>query len=207
MATRARPPFALLYHGIGRVNRDDDPLGLIVRPRDLIAHVRQLRRWGYELVTFGELAHRASERRAAGCAALTFDDGLADNCATLMPVLQTLDIPATVFVVTSWVGGHHPHVRAAPILSVAQLQTLAGAGVEIGAHSHSHRDLASLSLEDAQADLGRSKAILEDLLQRPVAVASYPFGTATAQTMRAAQRAGFVAACRSRCNWVMVRSV
>jgi peptidoglycan/xylan/chitin deacetylase (PgdA/CDA1 family) len=194
---RAHPPLALAYHGIEHRRRADDPLGLTVRPRDLEAHVRLLRRWHYELVTFGELARRAPAGAADGCAALTFDDGLADNCTTLLPLLQALGAPATLFVVTGWLGAIHPDLRGAAILSAAQVQTLASAGIEIGAHSYSHRDLTALPLEEARADLETSRAVLEDVLQRPVTVAAYPFGRATAETRRAAAAAGFLAACRS----------
>jgi peptidoglycan/xylan/chitin deacetylase (PgdA/CDA1 family) len=186
----ARPPLALLYHGLGDVPRKLDPHGLFVAPSGFARHVGRLRSWGYRFVTFGELATHAAEGRAQGLVALTFDDGFADNLALL-----GLGIPATVFVVTSWLGGEHPEAGHA-ILDEDEIRRLAEGGIEIGAHTHTHPDLTTLSAEGARTELERSKRELEQLLQRPVDVAAYPYGHANEETGRACEAAGFRAACR-----------
>ena len=76
-----------------------------------------------------------------------------------------------------------------------ELRELSGS-VEIGAHSTRHDDLSSLSSEDARADLETCKRELEAVVG-PVNTAAYPFGRASADTIRACRDAGFSAACRT----------
>jgi len=193
---RRLPPLALVYHGVADVPIRRDVAGLFTRPSAFVRHVSVLRSWGFRLVTLGELARRAAEGEAAGLAALTFDDGLADNLHTLVPILHRLGAPATVFVVSSWSGEPHPDAPWAPTLSHAEVRLLAGAGVEIGSHSMTHRDLSALPYEQVRADFSRSRHELEELLDRPVRVATFPFGRASEETSRACRDAGFSAACR-----------
>ena len=190
--SRRPPPLVLAYHGIGSVTLRDDPSGLFVSEDELRRHVAKLRSWGYELSTFGALAGRVAAGDADGCAALTFDDGFADNAE----VLPRLGVPATVFAVSGWLGRAHPELASARIVTVEELRSLAASGVEIGAHTHTHPDLTKLEYEAARAELEGSKRRLEELLDRPVEVAAYPYGRAHADTLRACRDAGFKAACR-----------
>ncbi len=185
------PPLALLYHGLADVPRRRDPEALFVSPRQFERHIARLRDWGYSLVTFGELARMTVEGRAAGLAALTFDDGFANNT-----LLLELDVPATIFAVSGWFATEHPVTPGHAILSVEQLRELSAGGIEIGAHTRTHPDLTTLSEQDAHDELAGSKRELEELLQRPVDVAAYPYGRANDATRRACRAAGFRAACR-----------
>src|SRR5437879_2132540 len=84
---------------------------------------------------------------------------------------------------SAWVGGRHPHAPWADILTVSQLQSLHGAGVEIGAHTVTHPDLTALPAEQATAELAECRRTLEDILDAAVTVAAYPFGKADASTL------------------------
>lgn len=191
---RALPPLALAFHGVSDVSLRRDPQGLFVAPGELRRHLTRLREWGYRLVTFGELASLASRGRAGAHAALTFDDGLVDNLETLVPLLREENAPATVFVVSDWLGEPYPPAEWTRIVNRDELRELA-ASVEIGAHSTSHDDLSALSYEEARTDLEECKRALEDVVG-PVETAAYPFGRANRDTIRACRDAGFAAACR-----------
>jgi peptidoglycan/xylan/chitin deacetylase (PgdA/CDA1 family) len=193
----APPPLALTYHGVADVPLRRDPHHLFVRPRDLERQIARLRRWGYELVRFGELALRIGQGRSRGCAALTFDDGLADNLYALVPILEAAQATATVFVVSGWLGRPYPIEPSTRMLTAHELRQLSAAGVEIGAHSVTHPDLTTLSYTDALGELAGSKTALEDVVGAPVETAAYPYGHANAETRAAAREAGFRAACRT----------
>jgi peptidoglycan/xylan/chitin deacetylase (PgdA/CDA1 family) len=186
------PPLALAYHGAGAVPLARDPWRLFCSPAAIRRDIEALRAWGYELVTFGELAARIARGEGAGAAALTFDDGLDDG------LLAVLDgAPATAFVVTGWLGEPHPDAPFARVADAGGIRALHAAGVEIGAHTLTHPDLTSLAPAAAQEELAGSKRVLEELIQAPVTSAAYPYGAADHATRDAARRAGLLAACRT----------
>jgi peptidoglycan/xylan/chitin deacetylase (PgdA/CDA1 family) len=191
------PPLALAYHGVARVALRQDIRNLFVAPSLLVKHVRKLRSWGYRFVPFGELAERAQEDTAAGLVALTFDDGLVDNLEILLPFLRREGLPATVFAVSGWLGQPHPDAPWTRLMTANELRRLADEGVEIGAHSLTHPDLTTLEYEAARSELAKSRNELESILERPVAIAAYPYGRANDETRRACRDAGFRFACRA----------
>lgn len=203
MAKGSPPPLALVYHGVADVPLSRDPDRLFVRAEDLRRQIARLREWGYQLVSFGELALEVERSGGAGHAALTFDDGLVDNLDVLAPILETLDATATVFVVSGWLGKAHPAAPWTRIVTADELRDLSAAGVEIGGHSVTHADLSTLSYEGARDELARGKQELEDVLGTPIEVAAYPYGRANEETVRAARDAGFRAACgaTARGSW------
>jgi peptidoglycan/xylan/chitin deacetylase (PgdA/CDA1 family) len=99
------PPAALvlLYHRIAVL--DSDPQRLAVTPQNfaghleiLMAHCRPMPlRQLVERVRDGTLPDRA--------VAVTFDDGYADNLEYGKPLLERYDVPATVFLTTSYLRG------------------------------------------------------------------------------------------------------
>lgn len=196
MAPRSLPPLALAYHGVGEVPLGRDPHRLFVAPRHFRSHVERLRVWGYRLVTFGELARLAGEGSAEGHAALTFDDGPVDNVEALAPLLDELRVPATVFLVSGWLGRPYPWAPETRLVTEDEARALQRSGLEIGAHTRTHADLSALRYEEALDELAGSKRDLEEMLDAPVEVAAYPFGRASADTIRACRDAGFRAACR-----------
>jgi peptidoglycan/xylan/chitin deacetylase (PgdA/CDA1 family) len=79
-------------------------------------------------------------------------------------------------------------------MSWDQVRRLAGAGMAIGSHSHSHRNLAALPEPDQHRELAESKRVLERETGREVRALAYPFGwpgTFTDITRRLAESAGY----------------
>lgn len=194
---RALPPVALTYHGVADVRLRCDPHRLFVRPQDLLRDIEALRRWGYELLTFGEWAKRVVATAGQNAAALTFDDGWVDNLETLAPLLERHAVPATVFAVSGALGKPHPAAPWTRYLAAGELRELRRRGVEIGGHTRTHPDLTKLSRNAVFEELAGGKAELERLLGEEVTVAAYPFGLALPETIEACRRAGFSAAARS----------
>ena len=95
-------PVILMYHRVG--TGGEDPWGLAVSPVHFAEQMAVLAR-RREVVRLTDLAERlATGRSVADLAALTFDDGYADNLTAAYPVLRRLSLPATVFVVADAIG-------------------------------------------------------------------------------------------------------
>lgn len=191
-------PLALCYHAVRDVTRDEDPYNLAVSPDRLRRHITSLRRWGYRLVTFGDFTTAATAGDADGLAALTFDDGYDDNLDILVPILQELEVPATVFVTAGLLGGRHPDVDDWPIMNEDQVVALAAAGVEIGCHGWSHPDMTQTT--DLTDELHTSRDRLEQLVGAPVDTFAFPYGRADDRVIEATREAGYRAACLTSGN-------
>jgi peptidoglycan/xylan/chitin deacetylase (PgdA/CDA1 family) len=91
----------LLYHRIARV--EPDPWGLCVTPEHFAEHLDVLRAWRrVRLDKIGPPSWSIGGRGLS--AAITFDDGYADNLYQAAPLLERSDSPATFFLATGYIG-------------------------------------------------------------------------------------------------------
>lgn len=106
---------------------------------------------------------------------LTFDDGLYSCYKYALPVLSKLNVPATFYVVTDFVGksfapdsdvtrktfGYKRIDTSIDFMGWKQCREAIGEGVTIGSHSVTHKRLSELGNEDATYELVQSKAEIE----------------------------------------------
>lgn len=99
-----RAAMVLLYHRVTRL--EGDPQLLAVAPERFEQQVAFLRQNAVPL-SLAELVERLPRGDIPERAVvLTFDDGYEDNLEEAKPILAGHDVPATVFVTTSGLGGH-----------------------------------------------------------------------------------------------------
>lgn len=75
-----------------------------------------------------------------------------------------------------------------------QVKEMAGNGMAIGSHSHTHKILSKLSREQQYLELKTSRDVLNHHLNVPIQALAYPVGTPetfTSETMEQAERAGY----------------
>jgi len=219
----------------------------------------------YDVLPLGRALERLEQPGRRSLVALTMDDGYKDNRTALLPLLERLQLSATLYLESaplaerrlnwthkySWTIARTGPARFAELYGERSGKTLAAglsayqlkrtlkyevpveertrivdelfreqggderalcerlyldweevreldrAGIEIGAHTHSHDILARLEPAQAARDIERSKQVLEHGLGHPVPSFAYPFGrrwdfnAATAEGVRAA---GFASA-------------
>jgi peptidoglycan/xylan/chitin deacetylase (PgdA/CDA1 family) len=95
-------PFALilLYHRIA--SPPTDPQLLSVTPERFASQMRHVSRH-YDVVSLEQLVSRMRQGRLSSrLIAVTFDDGYNDNLLTAKPILESCQVPATVFVSTGY---------------------------------------------------------------------------------------------------------
>ena len=194
-------PVCLAYHAVADLSRDPVlreygiPAGTLAEQLDMLAAR------GHTFVSLERVLDSldGGPPLPRGALLVTFDDAYTDLLSAGLPVLAERGIPAVVFAVSGNVGGtnewdRHLGAGEMPLLGAAELRELAERGVEVGAHSVSHRPLTSLPAEEVAAELRHSADELEAMgLPRPRAFA-YPHGAWDPGIAAAARDAGFAAA-------------
>jgi peptidoglycan/xylan/chitin deacetylase (PgdA/CDA1 family) len=173
----------LMYHSIGGSDR------LAVRPDAFAEQMAHLAAHGFTPIPFA-----ARTRPADRPVVITFDDGYADLHEHALPVLRRFGFPATVFVTTGWLRDAGRYAAGEPpgrMLTWRQTEELAAAGMEIGAHGHSHAELDQLSGAALHAELRLSRDLLQDRLGRAVTTMAYPYGYSSARVRREVRAAGY----------------
>ncbi|OGD75059.1 MAG: hypothetical protein A2Y64_05070 [Candidatus Coatesbacteria bacterium RBG_13_66_14] len=140
---------------------------------------------------------------------LTFDDGYESVYTGACPVLRELGLPATVFLVTGYMGRSNdwdqPLARGAfRHLSWTQAREMAVGGlVRFESHGVTHRDLTALDDAELERELRESRAAITAELGRAPEAFSYPFGRFDARLMAALRETGYTygIAVTSRPGW------
>jgi len=174
----------LTYHSV------DDSGSIISTDREAFRRqVDWLAAGAVEVVSIEDLLSVPDEDDAV---ALTFDDGFANFASVAAPILEEAGLPATVFVVTDYVGGASswPNsvtqpVPVLPLLDWPDLALLHERGVEIGAHSRSHPRLAALSRAELADEIGGSAERLGAELGVYPRSFCYPYGSVNAAAKEA----------------------
>jgi peptidoglycan/xylan/chitin deacetylase (PgdA/CDA1 family) len=204
-ALAERRSLILCYHGVAPSRASEDPEFLRVDPARFRAEVEMLLEAGFEFMTVADLAARAAGAPPPpGLAALSFDDGMDDNHAVVMPLLAEYGIPATVYVTTGMIGQPNPWIsESARMMTREELLELHAAGFELGAHTVTHPDMSQLGREACAREIGESRALLEELTGTPVRTFAYPFCKYGPEALAAVEEAGFDAAvtCQGRGSW------
>jgi peptidoglycan/xylan/chitin deacetylase (PgdA/CDA1 family) len=186
-----------MYHEIAEAAETGSRLA--VSPETFAAQLGYLRGAGFTTITASELSATLAGdggKLPDRPIVLTFDDGYADFHSRALPALDHYGATATLFVTTGWVQDADMRL-AAPgrMLNRTQIAEVAGAGVEIGAHTRRHPQLDQLPPNLVREELHSSKQWLEDELGRPVPGLAYPFGYSSAGVRAVARETGYGYAC------------
>lgn len=192
----------LLYHRVGPRRPGTFP-ELTVPSAQFEQEMQWLAEQGYRGIRVAEwLDWRRSGRMSTDRPVLiTFDDAYADIAENALPVLQKLGFSATIFVVTSQVGGTNAWDEAHGskphrLMTADEIRHWAEQGFEFGAHSRTHADLRSLSARDLREEVEGSGRDLSELLNSQVRAFAYPYGWVNdevRETVRPSFEAAFVA--------------
>jgi peptidoglycan/xylan/chitin deacetylase (PgdA/CDA1 family)/GT2 family glycosyltransferase len=183
----------LAYHHVGVPKPGTYP-DLSVTAKRFESHMRWLHKKGYRTITPGDWLRWRRDGIALPRKPLllTFDDAYADLVENAFPVLERYGFTATVFVVTGHIGGTNAwdEERGSaihPLMSAEQIRHWASAGIEFGAHTRTHPNLATISEDAVKEELSRSREELAALLGRPVTAFAYPYGQHSPAATRVAR--------------------
>ena len=199
----------LMYHKIDELAPDVRYPGNYVTPRQFEQQMDALLFWGYRSISLAQwMDYRDGHLSSlpAKPFIVTFDDGYTCFDRNAWPILKPRGIRATVFLVSSQIGGVNAwdrDERRESLLSATRIRTLQDDGVHFGSHSVNHVPLARIDPRAAIDELTRSRAALSDLLGRDVDTFAYPYSNQSAAVRAMARDAGYRCAVRGkgRMSW------
>ena len=176
----------LMYHRFG----EDAYPSTSIRLGQFEEHIRILASDPYRVLPLADIvrALRAGDRLADRSVGITVDDAYRSTFTEAFPRLEAAGLPFTIFVNTDTVG------RGAGALTWDELRTMEAAGVEIGAHSASHRAMATLDGGLVAEDLARMSAVFLAELGHIPRVFAYPYGEFGTELAAVIEDAGYDAA-------------
>lgn len=191
-----RPPWVAMYHSVDDCSHD--PYRVTVSPHRLDRQLTWLRRRGLRGVGVHELLAARARGEGQNLVGLTFDDGYADFVTHALPLLRRHAFGATLFVLPGRLGGDNawdPLGPRKPLLSADGIRQAAAAGIEIGSHGLTHRDLTRTDDTRLRAEVSGSRALLYDVTGAHIHGFCYPYGLADHRTVEAVREAGYSYAC------------
>lgn len=189
----ARFPRILTYHEVS----PQFQLGITsISPRRFRDHLDFLIDLGLRFVPLRGLSERFPEN--AIC--LTFDDGYASFMDCALPALADRNLPATLFIITDFVGKTNDWditfgVNRRRHLDWVQIREIAAAGIEIGSHGATHSALTRLMPDQVRSELEISKSAIEDRLGIETTSLALPFGAVNADVFSCARSLGYKEIC------------
>lgn len=177
----------LLYHRF-----EDKPAQLVTTPNDFRAQMQALKDNKISVISMLDLLAWLNGEKAipSKSAVITLDDEWNSQYYLAWPILKEFGYPFTLFVYTKWVGG------GSKAMTWPQLEEMRDAGIDIEAHSVSHRDLRHAPRgQDYTAWLHNEvygcKETLENNLGVKIIAFAFPYGLHNEIVRRTCKEAGY----------------
>lgn len=170
-AFSARPTVRVLtYHGVS--TPPQSPFDVAVE--DFEEQVLFLKK-NYNIITLNDYLRwtKGLSNISENSVILTFDDGFRNLVDNAIPILETHNVPATLFIVASKLNSNDSNYMSKKDVADASTNPL----IDIGSHSQNHRSLAQISESEAELEAASSKKELEACVSCDVSLFAYPYGT------------------------------
>ena len=160
----------LEYHMVADTSPEDG-WAYNVPPEDFRDQLDYLREEGYTAISMLDYmkAKKGKAELPPRPVILTFDDGYESNYTTLLPILESYGMKATVYMVTNDIG-------LPGYLTWDELRDMQERGIEIGSHTANHQPLTGMTAQERADEIHFSKLLLEWNGLPTVFSFSYPNG-------------------------------
>lgn len=184
----------LMYHNIAE-EYPENTVSANITPELFEKHIKTLLSFGYNPVSLSDYYSyiTGNIELPENPIVITFDDGYLSNYEIAFPILQKYNVPASIFIVTSTVG-HTPEMGTVsyPHFTWEQAKEMQDSGlVEINSHTHSHKNIATLTTAELQKEIRFSKYLIEKNLEKYCYTFAYPYGGYRSDTEQLIKYAGY----------------
>jgi peptidoglycan/xylan/chitin deacetylase (PgdA/CDA1 family) len=181
-----------VYHRVAPAIAGLPTPSINVTPPRFASQLTGLRDRGFRVISLKTLLawHRSNVPITPRTVVVTFDDGFESVHRWAFPVLRELSMPATIFVSTAYLDSHDPfpfdpwglayRTLAQPLcyrpLTSEQCHEMADSGlIELGAHTHTHRDFRGHA-DEFRLDLKTCVDVLRAKFGATDVTFAFPFG-------------------------------
>lgn len=188
------PPVAipvLMYHSISQEKGND----AVISKERFAEQMAFLHQHNYRPISMDELYDYLGDRGdlPSKPVVITFDDGYRDTYEVALPILKQYGFKSVMFIIAAQSSRH---------ISWQELKEMKDAGMEIGSHSFTHRDLGTLSPAEQAEEIGKSKEMLDSLLRQDTRYFCYPNGSYNQATLNLLREKGYRLAVTIDPGWV-----
>src|SRR3989338_2985203 len=167
----------LMYHSVS-----DSSAFFSVAPKEFERQMRYIHDSGLTTVFSSEISQCMTNGKLANTVCSSDLDGYEDVYKHAFPVFKQFGIKATVFLITSEIGGSYTNSEGStfPLLSERQIAEMQGSGlVEFMPHGHTHKKLHQLPEGEQRNEIQLSSDIVERLTGSKPRVFAHPRGRTT----------------------------
>ena len=187
MAPRYTVPI-LMYHGVSDVLEDS----LYVSPENFEKQMRYLSSKKYKVISLDEYVQNIKDGKITPkrTVIITFDDGFEDNYTNAFPILADYEFPATIFIITDYVG------KKSDYLNWNQIRFMAKHGISFGAHTKSNVYLPNITdVRELWDEIMTPRIDIKKEAALNAKYFCYPTGGFTEKAKNAVIKAGYTGAC------------
>ena len=182
----------LVYHNIGYEKES-----FFVTPENFTKQMEYIKKNGYEVITFDEMVKgiKGKKRFKRNKVVITLDDGYEDNFEYAYPVLKRFGFPATIFIITDFIGKVSTGDEK-KFLNWDEVIAMSKDNISFGAHTKTHFYLGVVLDEKiAFEEIAGSKKVIEQRIGKPVDYFCYPGGGFNEKAKALVVQAGYKGAC------------
>jgi len=166
-----------MYHKVSDNGHKDY---LTIPVNQLEAQFSYLLKEGYSPILLSELLKyvRSGKTLPSKPVVITFDDGYRDNYTVMYPLLKKYGIKANIFLVPTFLRQEHKPENSGgeQYLQLSDIKAMDKQLVEFGLHSYDHKSYKTLTAEEVDTDIVKSKAMLITMNIPFQPCLAYPYG-------------------------------